>query len=132
MNKLKTVLGLMLACALAPTGVYADDTEIFFAKANADNSENKPKANVLFLIDTTIKSNRPPSITKCRVRRYGSYYVILFSCVLQRPNGRCRRPWTEIVLATVGAVGAKDGAVQRLVPPPDRGAFSRHLRFGGQ
>lgn len=53
MNKLKTVLGLMLACALAPTGVYADDTEIFFAKANADNSENKPKANVLFLIDTS-------------------------------------------------------------------------------
>ena len=53
MNKLKTVMGLMLVCALAPTGVYADDTEIFFAKANADNSENKPKANVLFLIDTS-------------------------------------------------------------------------------
>jgi len=53
MNKLKTVMGLMLVCALAPTGVYADDTEIFFAKANADNEENKPKANVLFLIDTS-------------------------------------------------------------------------------
>ena len=53
MNNLKTVMGLMLVCALAPTGVYADDTEIFFAKANADNSENKPKANVLFLMDTS-------------------------------------------------------------------------------
>ncbi len=53
MNTLKMVMGLMLVCALAPTGVYADDTEIFFAKANADNSENKVKANVLFLIDTS-------------------------------------------------------------------------------
>ena len=53
MNTLKMVMGLMLVCALAPTGVYADDTEIFFAKANADNEENKPKANVLFLIDTS-------------------------------------------------------------------------------
>ncbi|MFT6635620.1 PilC/PilY family type IV pilus protein [Alcanivorax sp.] len=53
MNTVKTVMGLMLVCALSPTGVYADDTEIFFAKANADNSENKPKANVLFLIDTS-------------------------------------------------------------------------------
>ncbi len=63
MNKLKTVMGLMLVCALAPTGVYADDTEIFFAKANADNSENKPKANVLFLIDTSgsMEGNAPNS-----------------------------------------------------------------------
>ena len=53
MNTVKTVMGLMLVCALSPTGVYADDTEILFAKANADNSENKPKANVLFLIDTS-------------------------------------------------------------------------------
>lgn len=63
MNKLRTVMGLMLVCALAPTGVYADDTEIFFAKANADNSENKPKANVLFLIDTSgsMEGNAPNS-----------------------------------------------------------------------
>lgn len=63
MNKLKTVMGLMLVCALAPTGVYADDTEIFFAKANAENSENKPKANVLFLIDTSgsMESDAPNS-----------------------------------------------------------------------
>ena len=33
MNKLKSVIGVLLACAMAPTGLYADDTEIFFAKA---------------------------------------------------------------------------------------------------
>lgn len=32
---------------------YADDTEIYFAQANVDNQENKPAANVLFLIDTS-------------------------------------------------------------------------------
>lgn len=34
-------------------GSYADDTEIYFAQANVDNQENKPAANVLFLIDTS-------------------------------------------------------------------------------
>lgn len=38
--------------SLAATG-YADDTEIYFAQANVDNQENKPAANVLFLIDTS-------------------------------------------------------------------------------
>lgn len=32
---------------------YADDTEIYFAQANVDNQENKPAANVLFLLDTS-------------------------------------------------------------------------------
>src|SRR5690606_25332254 len=32
---------------------YADDTEIYFARANVDNEENKPTANVLFLLDTS-------------------------------------------------------------------------------
>lgn len=64
MNTLKTVMGLMLVCALAPTGVYADDTEIYFAKANADNAENKPKANVLFLIDTSGSMESSGSPTK--------------------------------------------------------------------
>lgn len=45
---------LMVASVLAiPAVSYADDTEIYFAKANAENSENKPSANVLFLIDTS-------------------------------------------------------------------------------
>lgn len=32
---------------------YADDTEIYFARAAADNSENKPKANVMIMLDTS-------------------------------------------------------------------------------
>lgn len=45
---------LMVAAGLSiPALSYADDTEIYFAKANAENSENKPSANVLFLIDTS-------------------------------------------------------------------------------
>ena len=45
---------LMVASVLSiPAVSYADDTEIYFAKANAENSENKPSANVLFLIDTS-------------------------------------------------------------------------------
>lgn len=48
-----------IASALATTLIafsaasYADDTEIYFARANVDNDENKPAANVLFLIDTS-------------------------------------------------------------------------------
>ncbi|SDS65535.1 type IV pilus assembly protein PilY1 [Halopseudomonas litoralis] len=32
---------------------YADDTEIYFAQANADNEENRSVANVLIMIDTS-------------------------------------------------------------------------------
>lgn len=34
-------------------GSYADDTEIYFARANVDNSENVPVANVLIMLDTS-------------------------------------------------------------------------------
>src|SRR5690554_4699058 len=43
---------------------YADDTEIYFAKANVDNQANKPAANVLFLIDTSISMNSPSGNSK--------------------------------------------------------------------
>lgn len=48
------LLGSLAAAmiSLSATG-YADDTEIYFARANVDNQENKPAANVLFLIDTS-------------------------------------------------------------------------------
>lgn len=38
---------------MGPIAVHADDTEIYFAQANAENDENKPAANVLFLLDTS-------------------------------------------------------------------------------
>ena len=38
---------------LAPTSLYADDTEIFFARANADDSQNRNIANVMILLDTS-------------------------------------------------------------------------------
>jgi|TARA_R110000851_G_C13096332_1_gene567483 type IV pilus assembly protein PilY1 len=38
---------------LAPTSLYADDTEIFFARANADDSQNQNVANVMILLDTS-------------------------------------------------------------------------------
>jgi len=53
MNKFKIVIGLVLVAIFSPTHVYADDTEIFFARANAADSENYVKANVLFLLDTS-------------------------------------------------------------------------------
>lgn len=48
-----------IASALAATMIaftavsYADDTEIYFARANVDNDENKTIANVLIMLDTS-------------------------------------------------------------------------------
>lgn len=76
MNKLKSVIGVLLACAMAPTGLYADDTEIFFAKANADNAENKPKANVLFLIDTSgSMESKAPNSNKTKMQELKSAFA---------------------------------------------------------
>ncbi|MEE4251596.1 MAG: PilC/PilY family type IV pilus protein [Alcanivoracaceae bacterium] len=44
---------IALAVMLSPTTVYADDTEIFFSAAQADNDENKPIANVFIMLDTS-------------------------------------------------------------------------------
>ncbi len=44
---------LWLVMLLAPTSLYADDTEIFFARANADDSQNQNIANVMILLDTS-------------------------------------------------------------------------------
>lgn len=52
----KTVSSRLLACcfgALLPTLVQADDTEIYFAQANADNSQNQTVANVMIMLDTS-------------------------------------------------------------------------------
>lgn len=38
---------------MSPVSLYADDTEIFFSRATADNSENVPSANVMILLDTS-------------------------------------------------------------------------------
>lgn len=63
---MNTRLRSFIASALATTLMtfaavsYADDTEIYFAQANVDNQENKPAANVLFLIDTSGSMCDPP------------------------------------------------------------------------
>ena len=44
---------LWVVMLLAPTPLYADDTEIFFARANADDSQNQNIANVMILLDTS-------------------------------------------------------------------------------
>lgn len=57
MINLKTVLRTrLLACCLGlviPVFANADDTEIYFARANAANEQNTPKANVLIMLDTS-------------------------------------------------------------------------------
>lgn len=44
---------LMTAAVAFSTPALAHDTEIYFSEAKADNDENQPAANVLFLIDTS-------------------------------------------------------------------------------
>jgi len=44
---------IALAVMLSPTHLYADDTEIFFSRAKADNEQNEPIANVLIMLDTS-------------------------------------------------------------------------------
>lgn len=73
---MNTSLRSFIASALATTLLafsaisYADDTEIYFAKANVGNEENKPAANVLFLLDTSGSMNDAeclrPSLFGCR------------------------------------------------------------------
>ncbi|MEQ3723134.1 PilC/PilY family type IV pilus protein [Alcanivorax sp.] len=53
MNKIRKTLLLMLLVCLFPTSLYADDTEIFFSRATADNNDNVPAANVMILLDTS-------------------------------------------------------------------------------
>src|SRR5690606_2393445 len=49
---IRNVLVLFVMAAVSHS-VWADDTEIFFAEAAADNEGNRPAANVLFLLDTS-------------------------------------------------------------------------------
>jgi type IV pilus assembly protein PilY1 len=44
---------MTLAMLLSPTALYADDTEIFFSRAKADNAQNEPVANVFIMLDTS-------------------------------------------------------------------------------
>lgn len=53
MNRIRFFTFLLGAILLAPTGVHADDTEIYFSQADADSDVNKQSANVLFLVDTS-------------------------------------------------------------------------------
>src|SRR5690606_36613190 len=53
MHKTITSVLVLFAMALGSHSVQADDTEIFFAEATADNASNRPVANVLFLLDTS-------------------------------------------------------------------------------
>jgi len=50
-NRLATILCLALCLPVA--NVYADDTEIFFADADADNNQNAPAANVMVMLDSS-------------------------------------------------------------------------------
>ncbi|WP_185267799.1 PilC/PilY family type IV pilus protein [Halopseudomonas xiamenensis] len=48
------ITGLLTTTLLSFSAVsYADDTEIYFAQVNVGNTENKPVANVLFLLDSS-------------------------------------------------------------------------------
>ncbi|MEE3319408.1 MAG: PilC/PilY family type IV pilus protein [Pseudomonadota bacterium] len=49
----KVSLLLLVAIGLAPTSLYADDTEIYYSEASADSNENRPLANVMVLLDTS-------------------------------------------------------------------------------
>lgn len=51
---------LMTAAVAFSTPALAHDTEIYFSEAKADNDENQPAANVLFLIDTSGSMCDPP------------------------------------------------------------------------
>lgn len=53
MNRYLFFLSLLGAILLSPTGVHADDTEIYFAQVDAGNDQNEKTANVLFLLDTS-------------------------------------------------------------------------------
>ncbi|NLY58942.1 MAG: hypothetical protein GX071_10465 [Gammaproteobacteria bacterium] len=47
-------LGVMTVWMMSLAVVsYADDTEIYFARADVDNEENKPRANVMIMLDTS-------------------------------------------------------------------------------
>jgi len=52
---------LTFAVCMSPLSVVADDTEIYFARATADNDENQLAANVLILVDTSGSMCDPPS-----------------------------------------------------------------------
>ena len=52
-NPFKVSLLLLLAIGLVPNTLYADDTEIYYAWAEADNTQNRPAANVMVLLDTS-------------------------------------------------------------------------------
>ncbi|MEH6492136.1 PilC/PilY family type IV pilus protein [Halopseudomonas sp.] len=53
LNKVLRSVFLTSLIAVPVTNSFADDTEIYFARATADNSENKPVANVLIMLDTS-------------------------------------------------------------------------------
>jgi type IV pilus assembly protein PilY1 len=53
MDRLVRAGALVLAVMLSPTALYADDTEIFFSRAQADNEQNEPIANVFIMLDTS-------------------------------------------------------------------------------
>ncbi|MBM1145534.1 VWA domain-containing protein [Alcanivorax sp. ZXX171] len=61
MNRIRFFILLLGAILLAPTGVHADDTEIYFSRADADDDRNQLVANVLFLIDTSGSMCDPPN-----------------------------------------------------------------------
>ncbi|WP_262730195.1 PilC/PilY family type IV pilus protein [Alloalcanivorax marinus] len=66
MNRFVAFLCLLGAVLMAPTSLYADDTEIYFAQADASNEANEQTANVLFLIDTSgSMCDRPSGSRDC-------------------------------------------------------------------
>ncbi|MZR61361.1 PilC/PilY family type IV pilus protein [Alcanivorax sp. DP30] len=52
-NPVRVYLLMLLAIIMAPTKLYADDTEIYYSQAAADNNQNRPSANVMVLLDTS-------------------------------------------------------------------------------
>ena len=60
MKKLLSLFCVLAGVMFSPS-LMAHTSEIFFAEANANNSQNRPSANVLFVIDTSGSMCDPPS-----------------------------------------------------------------------
>ena len=61
LNSILRAAFFLVALGLSPTSLYADDTEIYYARADVDNDQNEQIANVLFLIDTSGSMCDPPN-----------------------------------------------------------------------
>ena len=65
MNKLRLIVGVLAVSLFSASPLHADDTEIFFSKADANESKNKQSANVMIMLDTS-GSMQDCKTSKCK------------------------------------------------------------------